>query len=244
MIKDEFSEKIGRLTKSSAYLNYCEEVYGYRAYLFNMLDKQQIDFILGSIPITSDDTILDLGCGSGSVLSMLVTKYGCRGIGLDMLDEKIIGLNNKNIKYIKGDMDRFSDFGLKPSITLSIDSLYFINDPDKLVRQLNSIEGNRMYLFYSQYKFDEVREDKGILQSNNTKIAGFLNKNGIQFKTVDYSENERRLYERSINTLQKYKEAFDGEGNIDLYEQKLKEDTFGMELYKKGLASRCLYVID
>ena len=47
MIKDEFSVKIGRLTKSSAYLNYCEEVYGYRAYLFNMLDKQQMEDTFG-----------------------------------------------------------------------------------------------------------------------------------------------------------------------------------------------------
>lgn len=28
---------------NSAYLDFCEEVYGYRVYLFNMLDKQQIE---------------------------------------------------------------------------------------------------------------------------------------------------------------------------------------------------------
>jgi cyclopropane fatty-acyl-phospholipid synthase-like methyltransferase len=65
MITDEFSEKIDRLTKSSTYLDYCEEVYGYRVYLFNMMDKQQIDFILNAIPVTEKDTLLDLGCGSG-----------------------------------------------------------------------------------------------------------------------------------------------------------------------------------
>jgi hypothetical protein len=56
-LADEFGEKIGRLTRSSAYLDFCEEVYGYRAYLFNMMDKQQIDFILDSIPVSAEDTI-------------------------------------------------------------------------------------------------------------------------------------------------------------------------------------------
>ena len=49
MAKNEFSEKIERLTRSSAYLDFCEEVYGYRVYLFNMMDKQQIDFELNNM---------------------------------------------------------------------------------------------------------------------------------------------------------------------------------------------------
>jgi len=101
-----------------------------------------------------------------------------------------------------------------------------------------------MYLFYSQYIFDEGSTDMSILHSHNTKIADVLNNNRIPFKTIDYSENERLLYENSLRVLQKYKRAFDGEGNKDLYEQKLKEVRTGMELYNKGLASRYLYIID
>ena len=244
MIKDEFSKKINRLTRSSAYLDYCEEVYGYRVYLFNMMDKQQIDFILSSIPVSSDDTLVDLGCGPGSILNLLVTKYRCQGIGIDQLDDKILGRTSKTITYINGDIDRISDYSIKPTITLSIDSLYFSNDLDKLVRQLNSIENNKMYLFYSQYIFDEVSGDKSILHSCNTKIADILNKNRIPFKTIDYSENESLLYENSLRLLQKYKRAFEDEGNRDLYENKLKEDMTGMSLYDNNLASRYLYIID
>lgn len=244
MIKDEFSKKIDRLTRSSAYLDYCEEVYGYRAYLFNMMDKQQIDFVLNSIPVSSEDILMDLGCGSGSILNLLATKYGCRGIGIDQLDGDIIERTSKAITYINGDIDRISNFSIKPTITLSIDSLYFSNDLDKLVWQLNNIENNKIYFFYSQYIFDEASGDKSILQSHNTKIADVLNKNRIPFKTIDYSENERLLYENCLKALQKYKQAFEDEGNKDLYEQKLKEDMTGMELYNKNLASRYLYIIE
>lgn len=244
MVKDEFSKKIDRLTRSSAYLDFCEEVYGYRVYLFNMMDKQQLDFVLGSIPLSADDTILDLGCGSGSTLNLLVKKYGCRGIGIDQLDDDILDRPSMAITYINGDIDRISDYSLKPTVTLSIDSLYFSKDLDKLVQQLNSIENNKMYLFYSQYIFDEVFGDKSILHSHNTKIADVLNKNNISFRTIDYGENERLLYENSLIVLKKYKKAFEDEENLDLYEQKLKEVMMGLELYDNNLASRYLYIID
>ena len=101
-----------------------------------------------------------------------------------------------------------------------------------------------MYLFYSQYIFDEAVEDKSILNSHKTKIADALNKNNIFFKTIDFSENECLLYENSIRALQKYKKKFEDEGNLDLYEQILKEDTTGIKLYDKNLAARYLYIID
>lgn len=43
--------------------------------------------------------------------------------------------------------------------------------------------------------------------------------------------------------MQKYKMAFEGDGNKDLYEQKLNEDMMGMELYS-SLTSWYLYIIE
>jgi len=244
MIRDEFNKKIHRFTSSRAYLDFCEEVYGYRVYLFNMMDKQQLDFILNTIPVSSDDTILDLGCGTGSVLNLLAAKYSCRGIGIDQLEGNIVSRTSKAITYINGDIDRISDYGVRPTITLCIDSLYFSNNMNKLLWQLNNIQNNKMYLFYSQYIFDEKAVDKSILHSNNTKIADVLKNNRISYKVIDYSKNEHLFYKNSLKVLQKYKLAFCEEGNKDLYEQKIKEDMMGKELYDKNLARRYLYIID
>jgi len=240
-INEEFSNKIGRLTKSKAYLDFCEEVYGYRTYLFNMMDKEQLDFIMNSVPLSSDDTLLDLGCGSGSILKLLVEKYGCRGIGIDQLKSDVTGRNG--ITYINGDIDHISDYHLTPTVTSSIDSLYFSKDLDHLLRQLYDFDGNRMYLFYSQYLFDETAGDRSILRGEHTKVADILNKYEISYETIDYSENERLLYEKSLTALKKLEKAFEEEGNSDLYENKLKEDTMGKHLYDKGLASRYLYIV-
>lgn len=243
LVQSEFNNKIRRLASSTAYLDYCEKVYGYRLYLFNMMDKEQIDFVLNSIPISSSDTILDLGCGYASILNALFEKYKCKPIGIDLLDEDIIVKRNTSVTYIKDDIDKISDYEINPTITLSIDSLYFSGDLEKLINQLYSIGNNKMYLFYSQYIFDEDFEDKSILKSNNTKLARILNGNHIPYKIIEYSENERKLYENSLIALENCKQDFINEGNKDLLLQKLKEDTFGLNLYNKGLASRYLYII-
>ncbi len=243
-VKDEFGNKIGRLTKSEAYLDFCEEVYGYRIYLFNMMDKEQLDFILSSVSLSHEDTILDLGCGSGSILNLLAVKYGCSGIGIDQLNRDIVAKDDQLITYINGDIDRISDYKLTPTVTLSIDSLYFSKDLDKLLRHLYGLKNNRMYLFYSQYLFEETIGDRDALRSDHTKVADVLSKNGFSYKTIDYSKNERLLYERSLIALKKRKEEFMNEGNWDLYESKRKEDLLGKHLYDKGLASRYLYIVE
>lgn len=126
--KDEFDNRIGRLTKSKAYLDYCEEVYGYRIYQFNMMDQEQLDYLFHAIPLSANDTILDLGCGSGSILSSLVEQYGCAGVGIDQIDPDFMQKSNKSIKFINGDVDHISDYQLNPTVTLSVDSLYFCKD--------------------------------------------------------------------------------------------------------------------
>lgn len=205
-----------------------------------MMDKEQLDYVLRSIPMTTDDIVLDLGCGTGSILNRIVAKYGCMGVGIDMLDG-ITAPHDGKTRYICGDIDRFTDYSVVPSITLSVDSLYFSSDLDKLVRKLAQIRNNRLYFFYSQYLFDEV-EDKGLLQSGNTRLAQALSKAGMSFRTMDFSGNEHRLYLHMEKALSKLEHAFALDGNADLYEQKLREVRLGIELFETDCASRYLYI--
>ena len=242
--KDEFDRKIGRLTKSKAYLDFCEEVYGYRMYLFSMMDKEQLDFVFHSILLSPGDTLLDLGCGSGSILNLLVAQYGCRGIGIDQLNLDGIAKCAHPVTYINGNIDRLADYHLAPTVTLSIDSLYFSNDLGALLLYLCGFSHNRMYLFYSQYLFEGAATGSTPLHKDHTKVADILNKHGVSYKVIDYSENERRLYEKSLVALKQREAEFAREGNLDLYEGKLKEDTMGKHLYAEGRAKRFLYIVE
>ncbi|HWI54203.1 MAG TPA: class I SAM-dependent methyltransferase [Desulfobacteria bacterium] len=242
--KEEFSRLIGRATDSIAYLDFCEEIYGYRMYLFNMMDKQQLDYLFNKISVKKSDIILDLGCGTGSILAKLISIYECRGIGVDQLNKDIVKKCSKKISYIEGDVDSLSDYNLKPNITLSVDSLYFSSNPDGLVKQLKREQTNRLYLFYSQYIFSETTKNTSVLHHDNTRIARSLQQNGLHYRVVEYSANEQALYEHALKVLPKYKKAFHFEGNNDLYESKLKENRTGQELYANDLASRYLYIVE
>lgn len=235
----EFARKIGRLANSAAYLDFCEEVCGYRIALFNMMDRAQLDFLFRSIPILPSDTVLDVGCGEGGILRALAEKTGCAGVGVDLLKNT----GGKKLSFIQDDIDEIGRYSLRPSVTLCIDSLYFSTDPEALVRRLYEFTQNSVYLFYSQYLFDGCKAEKYKLQSDATLLGEILRRNAIPYTVLDYSENERALYSRSISVLKKRKTAFLAEGNGDLYEEKLKEQETGLRLYDEGCASRYLYIL-
>jgi len=242
--REDFNRLIDSATQSQAYLDYCEEIYGHRMYLFNMMDKDQLDYLFNVVAITSNDTILDLGCGTGSIINALVNKYSCQGIGIDQLNEPIVRRCSDRISYIDGDLDDLSDCHINPTITLAVDSLYFSSDLDRLLRHLKSFSNNRLYLYYSQYIFSESQKDESLLHSDNTRMAEVLCRNGIIYRAVDYSANERALYENALKVLPKYQNALVDEGNGFLYETKMKEYRSGQEMYDKGLASRYLYIVE
>jgi len=241
-IKWEFSRKIRGLSNSPAYLDVCEEVYGYRLPLFNMMDKEQLDYLLNAVPISSGDTVLDLGCGDGSLLRLLAAKYGCKGIGIDLLDSSLVPYC-REIQYICGDFEHLRDYGLSPTVTLSIDSMYFCAGIDKIMEQLGSRAGNRLYFYWSQYLSDEAA-DRDRLKSDRTALACSLQKAGIAYKAVDFSQNEHHLYIALEQALRNRRHAFASEGHLDLYKQKLDETLYGIELCEKGMASRYLYIAD
>ena len=102
---------------------------------------------------------------------------------------------------------------------------------------------SRLNFNYKQEKLKVKLTFQNIRTWGDVATTTQVDKNGIAFKTIDFSENERLLYENSLSALKKYKRAFEGEGNEDLYQQKLKEDMLGRELYNKSRASRYLYII-
>jgi hypothetical protein len=162
---------------------------------------------------------------------------------VDQLTKRVVETQGMNFTYIDMDMDEICESGLQPNVTISIDSFYFCNNLSGLIRHLKSITDNRLYIFYSQYLFD-ASASKLMLEYNNTTIAKVLEKNNITFKHIEYSENEHKLYDNSLRILPKYEKAFAEEGNLDLYENKLREDRVGKELYDNGCARRYLYIVE
>ena len=56
--------------------------------------------------VTKDDVIFDLGCGDNRILYMAATKYGCRGVGIEINPDRIRESMDQYEKFNKG-----KDFG-------------------------------------------------------------------------------------------------------------------------------------
>ncbi len=239
-VREEFDHLIDRCTQSSAYLDFCEELYGYRLYLFNMMDKRQLDELFAGLRLYSKDTVLDMGCGTGSLLNRIVEKFGCKGTGVDRLSASIVSRLSPAIGYRQADMDEMLDFDA--SAVLFVDSLYFSRDCGRLLSRLKD-STMKAYMYYSTYLFEET-DDKALLRADQTPLAQVLSRLGLAYKAADYSECEYLLYERGLKLLAKYEMHFAVQGINDIFERRFAEYKFGAELYEQGRASRYLYTVD
>jgi len=242
-VPNEFEEKIGRLCKSEVYLDFCLEVYGYRLPLFNMMDREQFEYLFRAANLIENDTILDLGCGTGSMLTYIVEKFGCKGVGIDLLRREFLPPDSEAVRFISGDIDRFTEIAEEPTVTLCIDSLYFSKDLSALIGRIQRLENNRAFLFYSQYIFEENPADRTILQADHTVPAKILSQQNIPYRAVDFSGNERTFYPAALSALMKRRNKFQREGNSDLYDKILADNLLGKQLYDTGRASRFLYIL-
>lgn len=242
-VPNEFEEKIGRLCKSEAYLDFCLEVYGYRLPLFNMMDREQFEYLFRAANLSANDTILDLGCGTGSLLKYATERFGCKGIGIDLLSKGLLPPDSDSVRFLSGDIDHFSEFNARPTVTFCIDSLYFSKDLCALISRIQRLRNNRAFLFYSQYIFEKNQADRTILQADHTVIAGILRQQNIPYRVVDFSENERAFYPAALSVLNKHRDQFRLEGNSDLYEKLYSDNLLGKQLYDTGRASRYLYIL-
>lgn len=237
-VQEEFDGLIGQCAQSSAYLDFCEELYGYRLYLFNMMDKRQLDDLFAALELSPNDTVLDVGCGTGCLLNSIVEKVGCKGVGIDLSNKTIAASISPLIDYWQTDMD--GPYEIDAQTVLFVDSLYFSQDSRRLLERLKGGAVKKAYIYYSAYLFHET-DDKLLLKEDKTTIAQALSCLGFAYQSTEYSECEYLLYKRGLSLLETYKAAFAQQGLEDIYERRKNEYTFGAALYEKGRASRFLY---
>lgn len=240
---EEFNKKIKRALSSKVYLDFCRELYGYKIYLFNMMDKKQLDYLFNEVVFSANDHILDIGCGTGSILDYLIDKYSARGTGIDSIDKNILTNNGIRVPFIEGDINKLEKYDLKPTVALAIDSLYFGCDIKKVIKSLLSMGCKRSYLYYSHY-IGEKKGDSALLIPEKTPLGAALAELELDYNVIDYGENERELYHRGAKLLSSFKDAFYADGMKDLYKEKMEEYTLGSSLFAEGRAARFLYILE
>ena len=68
-------------------------------------DSLHLNYSIITDNIEENSKILDLGCGSGELLKMLIEKKYCTGSGININQENVIHSIQKGLSVIQGDID-------------------------------------------------------------------------------------------------------------------------------------------
>jgi SAM-dependent methyltransferase len=66
-----------------------------------------VDAMLDMAQVTRSDTLYDLGCGDGRIVVRAATRFGCRGVGVDLDPERVREANENARKASVSELTRF-----------------------------------------------------------------------------------------------------------------------------------------
>jgi SAM-dependent methyltransferase len=66
-----------------------------------------VDAMLDMAQVTRSDTLYDLGCGDGRIVVRAATRFGCRGVGVDLDPERVREANENARKAGVSELTRF-----------------------------------------------------------------------------------------------------------------------------------------
>lgn len=243
----EFGTLLITHERSTAYREMCRQLYGSDRFQFDMMTQVQLKKLLEVLNISKCQSILDIGCGTGSLTEYIADHTDANITGIDFSFEAIEfaqkrtrGKQNR-ISFQVMDMDEVDFPPNSFDTVLSIDTLYFVNDLYKLINAIRDSlqERGQMGILYSVKV--SVGEPKELLYPENTVLAKALEKSGMQYETWDFTAEEMELWKKSITIANELKNQFIEEGNLALYEGLVSEATRELEFSDSDRRCRYLY---
>jgi cyclopropane fatty-acyl-phospholipid synthase-like methyltransferase len=238
-----------RTHHSKAHATFCERVYGKDLCQHGMMDMEQLGKLLDILALDADHHVLELGCGNGAVAEFIsdvtmarITAVDTSTVGITQAIKRMREKRSR-LRFVQGGM---LDVAFAPrtfDTIVAIDTLYFVRDLDKLITRLREMAkpGAQMGVFYSSWVGDgDPREP---LLPHKNELGQVLEKQGLQYRTWDLTEQEIEHWKRKLQVAAELKEAFEAEGNAFLYRKRYVEAEQHMPHVDAGLVSRYLYQV-
>lgn len=179
---------------------------------FACVDKEETDINAIEKNLRQErNTILDLGCGTGTLTEMLA----CRGydmIGIDNAQEMLrIAMEKReasglDILYLLQDMRSFELYGAVGAVVSVCDSVNYLLEEEEVVQTFRLVnnylfpEGVFVFDFNTVYKYESVIGDTVIAE----------NRDDCSFIWDNYYHNEEEINEYDLTVFVRE----DGEGNL------------------------------
>ena len=237
------------LNSSKTLANITKQVYGEDLGQNNMMTMPELKLLLEVLKITPEESVIDLGCGTGKITEYIADVTQAQVIGIDVASEAIklaqerTKEKKEKLEFRVDDMDDLSVPPASVDCVIAIDSLYFVEDLENTIEDMKSILKplGRMGLFYSASCLP--KESKDILHPDKTKLAQALQKLDLNYQTFDFSIEETKFWNYIKELYAKYKEEMEQEGNLVLQKDLYKDAEYHVKEYQEGRRSRHLYVV-
>jgi cyclopropane fatty-acyl-phospholipid synthase-like methyltransferase len=242
-----FGKVLVSADQSTAYGIFCEKVYGRNLSQCNMIDEDQLQKLVAVLDLNTSSSVLDLGCGIGRISEYISSVSNCRVTGLDFAKKAIesakVRTSTKNslLHFLVGNLNSLPEPFENFDRIVAMDTLYFVDDLQKTMGWVaeHLKKDGKFAAFYTHKKSPE---NENPISAENTDLAMALTKAGFKFQTWNFTENEKRIWERSFKVAEELKEKFRSEKKLDLYKGRIQESRQNLEWAQKGLTSRWLYL--
>ena len=128
-----------------------------------------VEKMLRMVKITKDDVVYDLGCGDGRIVVAAAKRYGCRGIGFDIDDDRVKE-SRENVKKAK--VEKLVEIQQEDIYTVdlskaSVITSYLLPEMNvKLIPQFDKMkDGSRIVCH--DYDIKGVKPDKQVRMTSN-----------------------------------------------------------------------------
>ena len=204
-------DKPQNIYDNSAFYNEYREM---REGQINANELIEIPIIKTMLPELKGKKILDLGCGNGAMSKYFIEKGAKSVLALDisqnMIDEAKEKNNDKNITYKVLGMEEISTIKDKFDLVFSSLAFHYIENFDKLTKDINNLLNKKGILLYSQEHptvlapiLDLEMKNRIEINNNMYYLLNNYNNNGQRIKlwnncnVIKYHRN----FECLINTL-------------------------------------------
>jgi ubiquinone/menaquinone biosynthesis C-methylase UbiE len=128
--------------------------------------EEDINFLLDLMPISPEDVVVDLGCGTGISTKLILGRNAGKVIGVDFSEamlrqakEKFIG--HPKAEFRLGSAEELSDVVKTADAVVSANTFGYIQEPGKALQQVHSVlVPNGKYLF--NVKIESGKKDYNI----------------------------------------------------------------------------------
>lgn len=249
LIENEFTLFITDLLNSELYQSLCEKIYGYPYKLMNMMNSEDIKYIINELKVIKPKSVLDVGCGTGGFIELLNENLKCSYTGIE-ITEHIVGMlvkrnQKENIKYRLGSVNNLKSINnCQFDVIFLIDSIYFCEDMEKGIIDLyNHLADNgNMYIYYSEYKW--VTNNNNFKSADTNCIGMILKKMGYVYSSSDITEHEINNWECTLKVCSQMEQNTICKKDKEIIKGRIDEAAYALTGLHKGEGKRYIYKIE